>query len=288
MNGDTRSCVDQILNAIEYGHLSIEETERRVQKLLDNEIAKTAEAADMGMVNACQSLLWELKTHGQIPYEDHSERIRAAVEKEYSAWTRHRRRQQLALKLGSVAAVFLLVAGIGISLHWEWFSVNSTPDGQQYVVQGHEITAQMIETAIAEHQGLQTYDVEDMMQLASLLGFEPDVPASLNNEWASKRCTLTFFPYYIQIRVRYINSAENKNDIVLTRYYFSDAENAYLTFEQSADGTHTTLENTDIYLSENEGRRTCVWHDQLTVSNLVGDISEEESLILVKAILGGI
>lgn len=61
-NGDTRSCINQILNAIEYGRLSIEETEGRAQNLLNNEIAQTNEAAHMGMVNACQSLDGESAT----------------------------------------------------------------------------------------------------------------------------------------------------------------------------------------------------------------------------------
>lgn len=60
-----------------------------------------------------------------------------------------------------------------------------------------------------------------------------------------------------------------------------------VTFEQSANGNHIVIENTDIYWSENEGRKTCVWYDHLTVSNLVGNIDEKESLALIKAILGG-
>ena len=85
-------------------------------------MVKTTEKADMGMVNACQSLLWELKTHGQIPYEDHSEQIRASVEKEYFAWMKRHRRQQLAIRIGSVAAALLLATGAGFSVHWKWFS----------------------------------------------------------------------------------------------------------------------------------------------------------------------
>ena len=285
MSGDGRSsCVDQILKAIDFGQLTYDETERRLQQLIDEETNQIEHPANADMLDACYSLLLQLHTHGSITYSSEKEHNWQAIRQRVQA---HRQRSDVWRKVGLSAAAAFTLLFLGSLLHFHWFEGTSTPDGQQYVVQGHEITSQMIETAIAEHQGLQVYDVEDTALLVSLLGFDPAVPTSLNNEWFAKGCTLTFFPDYIQIRVRYICSVQNKSDIVFTLYYFCDANNAYLTFEQSANGNHIVIEKTDIYWSENEGRITCVWYDHLTVSNLVGNIDEKESLALIKAILGG-
>ena len=259
MNGDTRSCVDQILEAIEYGHLPTDEAERRVQKLLDDEVSKTTEAADMDMVNACQSLLWELKTHGQIPYEDHSEQIRASVEKEYSAWTKHRRRQQLAFKIGSVAAVFLLVAGISLSFHWEWFSGNSTPDGQQYLVHGHEISTEMVAEAIAAHDGLVQYEGSNISELETYLGFQPNIPQRLSNGLSAVRYHISFFPYEILLRVSYAQSPDVSHALSYSIFYFPQPENAYVSLEQSEPGHYIEFNGHQVYISNNCGRQFACW-----------------------------
>lgn len=282
MNGDTRSCVDQILEAIEYGHLPTDEAERRVQKLLDDEVSKTTEAADMDMVNACQSLLWELKTHGQIPYEDHSEQIRASVEKEYSTWTKHRRRQQLAFKLGSVAAVFLLVAGISLSFHWEWFSGNSTPDGQQYLVYGHEISTEMVAEAIAAHDGLDRYEGNNMGELETHLGFQPNIPRRLTNGLSAVKYTLIFYPIQILLRVSYAQSPDATCELSYSIYYFPEMENAYVSMEQSEPGHYIEFNDRQVYISNNAGRQFACWQ----VGNATHILSIHTPGESVEAVLG--
>ena len=285
MSGDGRSsCVDQILKAIDFGQLTYDETERRLQQLIDEETSQIEHPANADMLDACYSLLLQLHTHGSITYRSEKERNWQAIRQRVQA---HRHRSDVWRKIGLSAAAAFTLLFLGSLLHFHWFEGTSTPDGQQYVVQGHEITSQMIETAIAEHKGLQVYDVEDTAQLASLLGFDPAVPTSLNNEWFAQGCTLTFFPDYIHLVIRYDSSVKEADSIIYSQFFFCDANNAYLSFEQSADGVHQFVDKYDIYISENEGRITCVWHDQFIVSNLVGQIGEDESLTLVKVLLGG-
>lgn len=283
MSGDGRSsCVDQILKAIDFGQLTYDETERRLQQLIDEETSQIEHPANADMLDACYSLLLQLHTHGSITYSSDKERNWQAIRQRVQA---HRQLSDIWRKVGISAAAAFTLLFLGSLLHFHWLEGTSTPDGQQYVVQGHEITSQMIETAIAEHQGLQVYDVEDAAQLASLLGFDPAVPTSLNNEWFAKGCTLTFFPDYIQIKVRYESLAKETGIISYTQYLFCNADNAYLSFEQSAEGTHITINGVDVYVGENENRTTCVWQEKLSVTNLVGKLSQEEMISLLHTVL---
>lgn len=287
MNGDTRSCVDQILDAIEYGRLPIDETERRVQNLLDNEVSKTTEAADMDMVNACQSLLWELKTHGQIPYEDHSEQIRASVEKEYSSWMRHHQRQQLAIKIGSAGAVFLLVVGISLSLHWEWFSGNSTPDNQQYFVQGHEISTEMVAEALAGHDAFAQYEGDNMDELETYLGFQPNIPQRLENELFATRYSILFLPTEIQLNVFYTKSLDAPYELSYSIHYFTQINDAYISMEQSERGEYVEICGYHVYITNNLEHQLACWQIDNSMHVLLINTPDENIETVITEFIGG-
>lgn len=56
MSFDGRSCyIDQILHSIDDGRLSYEETERRLQKLIDDETYQLDHPADAALISACQT-----------------------------------------------------------------------------------------------------------------------------------------------------------------------------------------------------------------------------------------
>ena len=67
MNGE-QSALLEILNAIEYGNLSTEETRRRLEELIDYEINKTDAPANIEIVDECEKLLWALNTKGKLPF----------------------------------------------------------------------------------------------------------------------------------------------------------------------------------------------------------------------------
>ena len=72
MNGE-QSALLEILNAIEYGNLSTEETRRRLEELIDNEINKTNAPANMEIVDECEKLLWDLYKIGHLAFESNLE-----------------------------------------------------------------------------------------------------------------------------------------------------------------------------------------------------------------------
>ena len=69
MDSERKSIAKQILEAIEYGNISESEVERRLDRILDEELNVSIHTkVDMTKVNLCNSLLWQLYTHGRIAY----------------------------------------------------------------------------------------------------------------------------------------------------------------------------------------------------------------------------
>ena len=89
-----------------------------------------------------------------------------------------------------------------------------------------------------------------------------------------------------QYPVSYTHLDVYKRQIIsYMQYLFCNADNAYLSFEQSAEGTHITINGVDVYVGENENRTICVWREQLSVTNLVGKLSQEEMISLLHTVL---
>ena len=93
MSGDGRSsCVDQILKAIDFGQLTYDETERRLQQLIDEETNQIEHPANADMLDACYSLLLQLHTHGSISYSSEKEHNWQAIRQRVQA---HRQRSDV-------------------------------------------------------------------------------------------------------------------------------------------------------------------------------------------------
>ena len=70
MTGNGQSSIEyQILTAIDFGHLSYDETERRLQQLIDLEVNQTERPADPVLLDACYDLLLQMHTHGSIAFQ---------------------------------------------------------------------------------------------------------------------------------------------------------------------------------------------------------------------------
>lgn len=60
MHGDTRLSTAKILNAINYGTLSQEETVRRLEELVRLELEKGGEESDVELITQAEDLLQEM------------------------------------------------------------------------------------------------------------------------------------------------------------------------------------------------------------------------------------
>ena len=275
MHGDTRLSTAKILNAINYGTLSQEETVRRLEELVRLELEKGGEKSDVELITQAEDLLQEMLAKDAQPIESREAETKAAVLRRIAVEKKRQHIRKAALKVASVAAAFMvLLIGDGI-LNRGWFKNYSTPDGQQYVVQGQEINPGIISEGVADYEPrtgeLTTANLDEAIKF---LGFEPDLPTWIPDGWM-----LTSYEVGVITDETIIKATYAKADdmIVYIQKRYADLDNAYASFEQNAEGHVTIIGNTEVYCSENINRARYNWKKDNDVFSLAGKLSNEDA-----------
>lgn len=288
MGGNVQSCTDRILHAIDFGRLSGPETQKRLEQLIETEVARMDAPADLALVEGCQSLLWQLHMHARMATTDHPDRVYQRILATVDAQERRAAAVRRALRWCAVAAAALLIViGLSGGLHWRWFEQFSTPDEQQRVIVGHEVSVEMVDMAIAENKNRGPIIVDDVSELSQLLGFDLDIPATLGDGWQVQNCTLRFLTGYIKVGVMYEHPDRVDSSLLCAVYIYNDMEYAYFSFEQSREGHSKIIGNQELYISQNVERTTVNWYNNLMYVRLAGAVSEDEAVNLMLELIGG-
>lgn len=282
---DRQIIADQILKAIEYGELPREEIERRLNQIIDDELSSAiSDETSMTKVDMCNSLLWRLYTHGEIGYVDRSEESRRGVEKRLQK----SKQWQKGIRWGLRTAAIVLVVFIGLTVlniipPIRWFSGESTEDEQQYIVVGHQITSDMIEQAIAEHQGDGELTFDQQTELIQYVGFDPGLPDKLDSGLVSYQYRVRITDYHIIIFCIYrpLANPQGNEQVILWKTIYTDISQAYDSYEQDAEGNEVTISGFTVYEYENTGRRNYLWTDDNVVYRLAiqGQIADGEKCV---------
>lgn len=283
MNGVRASCTERILTAIEYGKLSNEETERRIVEIIEAEVSKPDSAADLELIDACQSLLWQLHTHGKVVYESHAEQNLDKLMTRVAKSESRRRVITMALRLAAVAAVILLFVGVRVS----WFEHSDTPDGQQHVITGQEITVEMVQKAIAENAGKGSVETTDLQELRDMIGFDPHIPETIADEWRVSACAVWFARNCIQVTVTYTSLYEPDDTLIYVINYYSSVNDSYLTFEQSDKGEEFLIGEQQVYISDNVERSIACWCKDNMIYEVSCRFKEDSFKNLVRTVVEG-
>ena len=187
MDGVHQSAVDQILSAIEHGNLGVDETERRLQELIQAEQAKPTAEQDQHLINSAEKLREELHHRMVLSFEAKCQQDLDDTLWKYRAWKKQQHKQRRVYRIGALAAMILLCFGLGSGLlHWNWFDARISNDGEQCVIQGHEISLDTITQAIAAHDGVDEITTTDTEALCAFLGFNPAIPETLHSNWRAE------------------------------------------------------------------------------------------------------
>lgn len=287
MNGEGGTAVKQILLAIENGALPPDETQRRLIGLIQKEATRIDGPANEELISACMNLMERLQ--GCEPVEDGA-RIAALNQRIADAIQEKKRNQErwrtTFRTVGAVAAVLVLLLGIGIPLRWTWFVSWSTPDEQQHVIMGHEITVDMVATAIAENKANEPIVVSDFSEFEKHLGFDPGIPFVLSDEWVADYGSIRYFSGYIQIVAMYVHMEDPDASITCTINYFADIEYAYFSFEQNCEGEKQRIQSLDFYLSNNIKRNSATWFNNNMYAKVTGQITSAETVEILLRLIG--
>ncbi len=289
MNGEGGTAVKQILLAIENGALPPDETQRRLMELIQKEATRTDGTADEELISACMDLMERLQ--GRERVEDGAritalnQRIADAIQRKQNQG----RWRTTFRTVGAIAAVLVLLVGIDIPLRWTWFESWSTPDEQQHVIMGHEITVEMVASAIADSAALDTTTiaVDDFTQIDEILGFPLNIPTVLADEWIASNGFINYAPGYIKVSLAYENVNDSSQQVESVINLYTDIEFAYFSFEQSHDGELVSANGIEYYVSDNMGQTSACWYNAATYVFVTGDIGEDKMTQLMVSLIGG-
>lgn len=290
MNGARGAAVKQIMKAIDNGKLPTDETQRRLFELIEKEANQTDRPADEDLVSACLELLEQLQGQTDVIDEERTvklnQRIAVAVEKKKQ---RQERVRITFRAVSAIAAVLVLIVGIGFPLRWTWFESRSTPDEQQHVIMGHEITVDMVATAIADSTSYDTttISVDDFTQIDQILGIPLGIPAVLAEEWVASKGFINYFPGYIKVSLVYENIDGSGQQVASVINLYTDIDFAYFSFEQSREGELISTNGIEYYVSDNMGQTSACWYNAATYVFITGDVSKDDMTQLMISLIGG-
>ena len=184
MTKEKERLVSYILKCIEHGRLTHEETERRLQRIIDREICRPLDQpANTELIDLCSALI--LKLHGSERITGNMEGLADAIAKRMKQQKKPASRSR-RLRFIFAAAALVIIAAVSLGLiRLHWFTGHSTKSQQQYIIEGHEVkTGKSAEADISESSE-DTYrhvcDSTDL--LISYLGFDPQLPADIGASW---------------------------------------------------------------------------------------------------------
>ena len=184
MTTDQERLVSYIMKSIEYGRLTPEKTERRLQRIIDREICRPLDQpANTELIDLCSALI--LKLHGSERITGNMEGLADAIAKRMKQQKKPASRSR-RLRFIFAAAALVIIAAVSLGLiRLHWFTGHSTKSQQQYIIEGHEVkTGKSAEADISESSE-DTYrhvcDSTDL--LINYLGFDPQLPADIGASW---------------------------------------------------------------------------------------------------------
>ncbi len=255
--------------------------------LIQKEANRTDGPADEELISACMNLMERLQGRTYAEDEARTAALNHRIADAIQMKKQKREHLRIAFRtMGAIAAVVVLLVGIGVPLRWTWFESWSTLDEQQHVIMGHEITVEMVATAIAENTVNEPIVVSDFAEFEKHLGFDPGIPSVLGDVWVADYGMISYFSGYIRIVAMYANPTVSDDSITCTVNYFTDVEYAYFSFEQTAEGEEAILNGMEIYLSNNIDRNSATWYNHHMYVKLSGNITSDNAADLLFELIG--
>lgn len=282
---NAREAFEKLRQEVTSGNISCDDIIKRLTVAIEAEYHK--DTPNIDFINSCEVFLWELGTQGQQAYVSSNQRYIQAINQASivkrdmpSSW---RIRKRFAV----IAAVFLLVFGLGQGvLRFRWFTHDSDQDGEIYIIQGHEITLELIQSALAEHQSYTTIETCDFEVLSDFLGFKPSIVAPNVLQASTVLYSAHLEPGLIIVDALYRSSEQNTIAVLKLEYYI-DIEEAYLVIEQDTHGDYLEINGYQVYHNSNMGRQSFSWLSNSTLTHLSGTFDVNVGIHIINLLTGG-
>lgn len=283
---NARKLFDKLRQEVTSGKLTCDDIIKRLTVAIEIEYLKETPRIDF--IETCEDFLWEIETQGQQTFISANQQYLSVLQQEASntraSWCSLRFVQRLV----AIAAVLLLCIGLSQgALRFYWFSQLSDSAGEIHIIQGHEVTIELIQSALAKHESYSSLATQDWEELCTYLGFTPSIakPEALLADNA--RYSAYVEPGLIIVDTLYENS-EQGTIAVLKNEYYIDPEEAYLMIQQDINGDHVTINGYTVYQNTNLDRISYTWLVGTTLTHLSGTMDSELGFSIVDQLTGGI
>ena len=284
MDSDRQQCADQILEAIEYGQLSREEIEGRLNQIIDDELSGAIDADYKATkIEICNSLLWQLQTHGSVKLQTPSEKAKDIIKIKHTTYKRKIARVRRSIYAAvSVLVVFVGLTALGTISPIQWFTRQSIDNEQQYLIEGHEISIDYVSKAIAEHDGTENnvLSTSDPDELRAFLGFDPQFPSSLNSMYIPTKYNAIIESQSIKISVQYEPTDKISSDaqlISIRLTLFNSVEGARISYQQNAEGEYVVFDSVSVYRYTNTWTSNYLWLEGHTIVKFITSMPFDEA-----------
>ncbi len=262
--------VNMILTQIEGGRLPPEQTEKRLQDIIDGEIERDDAPADTALIDSCLELLEQLHR----PAEATKKSGRGSV-------------LNVCRWVAAAAVLVLLALGLTDRLGMQWYEHGNSADGEQHTITGHEIRVDMIERALAEHAPQSSYSFGSVQEMELELGFNPGVVSALAEDWRLEKIDACFTTSTICIEAGYRREAMPQDCIKLDIQCFTHLNDVYTAAEQSQIGSIQRINGVDVYVSENDAGDIVRWVRGSTIFTLAGTSHDADLLSHARLLIDG-
>ena len=277
--------LEQIKADIASKKLTYPQIRERLETLIEHEYSKEG-GPDVDLVIACEDLLWRLGTDN-APFVTHEDQYKEAIRSRIEASQRTRQIKKPVLRfVAALVVMVLILGGAEVFLHWEWLEQSDTDDQQQHIIQGYVVDPELVEKAIADESGVKTISTTDYQELRDFLGFDLPQTIFIDN-WEVEHYYVIIQPTQIMIDILYSKKDAYQAQLTLDLRLFTSNENAFISYEQEANGTIEPVENIDIYFSNNSGNNAAVWTITNCSYRLHSRIDKDQIIGIVQQLIGG-
>jgi len=260
--------LEQLKHSIATGEMTGSELVRRLQMMIQHEISKPEKEVDTELIEACSSLIEHVYPAIAERPEGYYEEQEAKFKLRLQQKEKERRRQRILRPAIAFAAVLVIVFLSVGSLRFHWFTAESTPDQQQVIIQGHEVSVDMVEKAIAEHDAESIYETNSIDEIEKYLGIPLRYLDLQSQEWLIESISAITHRDSITTIVRYKSSTDNSEQFRYIITFFINPNDVTLDIEQEKAGNKKKVNNVTVYYSTNASISNCSWIAGIAVHNI--------------------
>ena len=267
---ETEIQVQKLKESIQTGEMTIEELKDRLHLIIDTELLKDDEEVDIDLIKACESFFTHLHGKEEPLSEEERQQQWAKIQDRIKSQGTKKRTFRKAPVYAAIAVAAIIILFFGISIKFQWFLPSSTPDGQQYVITGKQVSIETISKAIASHDYEGWFETEQVEKMEDYLGFSIQNILPNPEGWKAINYYSTILPTEILLRVIFRNS-QNADDVLnYVIHWITDFDDLNFVIEQNEEGKILTIGNQKVYRSENFEDVSYTWFSGSTFYSLFG------------------